>query len=157
MLQLDKLTRITKKSKRKGRGGDRGGTSGRGNKGQRARTGGTHELGHLVEGGQMPLSRRIPRRGFSNAEFRKEYVVINLGDLEDKFKAGEEISPQILKEKRLVKGNKDVFVKVLGNGSLSKKLTIYADAFSQSAIKAIENAGGKAILTKESGSGGTTA
>ncbi len=157
MLQLDKLAKITKKTKRKGRGGDRGGTSGRGNKGQRARTGGTHELGHLFEGGQMPLSRRIPRRGFSNAEFRKEYAVINLKDLEEKFKTGDEVSLEILKEKRMVKGNKGIFVKVLGSGSLGKKLTVYADAFSQSAKQAIENAGGKAILIKEAGSGGTAA
>lgn len=154
MLQLDKLTKITEKTKRKGRGGDRGGTSGRGNKGQRARTGGTHELGPLFEGGQMPLSRRIPRRGFTNAEFRKEYAVINLSDLESKFKAGEEVTPELLREKRLVKGDR---VKVLGSGSLSKKLTVYADAFSQSAMQAIVNAGGKAILTKESGSGSTAA
>lgn len=157
MLQLEKLTQITKKTKRKGRGGDRGGTSGRGNKGQRARTGGTHELGHLFEGGQMPLSRRIPRRGFSNREFKKEYVVLNLEVLEEKFNAGDEVTLQALKDLRLVKGNKGFFVKILGNGSLTKKLTVNADAFSQSAIEAIEKAGGEAILMKEYGSGGTTA
>ena len=157
MLQLENLTRITKKTKRKGRGGDRGGTSGRGNKGQRARTGGTHKVGPLFEGGQMPLNRRIPRRGFTNREFKIEYVVLNLEVLEEKFNAGDEVTLQALKDLRLVKGNKGFFVKILGNGSLTKKLTVNADAFSQSAIKAIENAGGKAILMKESGSGGTTA
>lgn len=156
MLHLDKLTPIVKKRKKLGRGGDLGGTSGRGHKGQKARTGGRFELGPLFEGGQMPLSRRIPRRGFNNKNFRREFVAINLQDLENKFESGDIVNFETLKNKRLIKG-KDVLVKILGQGNLTKKLTVQADAFSETASEVIKKAGGTVELTKEFGRGGTTA
>lgn len=156
MLQLDKLTPLIKKRKKLGRGGDLGGTSGRGHKGQKARTGGRFELGPIFEGGQMPLSRRIPRRGFNNKNFRNEFVAINLQDLENSFEVGEIVNLETLKSKRLVKG-KGVNVKILAQGNLTKKLTVQADAFSEKAKQLIQKAGGKVELTKESERGGTTA
>ncbi|KKQ32986.1 MAG: 50S ribosomal protein L15 [candidate division TM6 bacterium GW2011_GWF2_37_49] len=156
MLHLDKLTPIIKKRKKLGRGGDLGGTSGRGHKGQKARTGGRFELGPLFEGGQMPLSRRIPRRGFNNNAFRKEFIVINLQDLENKFQTEDVVNFETLKSKNLING-KHVFVKILGQGDLTKKLTVQADAFSKTAIQAIQKAGGTVELIKEFERGGTTA
>jgi len=148
MLQLHNLKSTTKKRKRIGRGGKRGGQSGRGHKGQKARTGSRSELRPFFEGGQMPLSRRLPRRGFTNS-FKKEFVVLNLSDLEKFFQTGDEITKLVLKEKGLIKGKKLPLVKILGKGTLSKQLTIHADAFSKSAIKQIEQAKGKAQLVKE--------
>lgn len=156
MLHLEKLTPIIKKRKKLGRGGDLGGTSGRGHKGQKARTGGRFELGPLFEGGQMPLSRRIPRRGFNNKNFRKEFIAINVQYLENKFQTGDVVNFESLKRKNLIKG-KDVAVKILGQGNLTKTLTVQADAFSKTAIQVIQKAGGTVELTKEFGRGGTTA
>lgn len=156
MLQLDKLTPTVKKRKKLGRGGDLGGTSGRGHKGQKARTAGRFKVGPLFEGGQMPLSRRIPRRGFNNKLFEKKFIVINLDDLDKKFESDEVVNLDSLKNKNLVKG-KCVLVKILGQGKLSKKLTVYADAFSEKALQLIQKAGGTAVVIKESESGGTAA
>lgn len=156
MLHLDKLTPIVKKRKKLGRGGDLGGTSGRGHKGQKARTGGRFELGPIFEGGQMPLSRRIPRRGFNNKNFRKSFIGINLQDLEDKFQSGDVVNLEALKSKKLIKG-KGILVKILGQGNLTKKLTVQADAFSEKAIQVIKKAGGTVEMTKEFDRGGTTA
>ncbi|MCK4846632.1 MAG: 50S ribosomal protein L15 [Deltaproteobacteria bacterium] len=132
----------TKKIKRVGRGEGSGWgkTSGRGHKGQRSRSGGGVRPG--FEGGQMPLHRRLPKRGFTNI-FRTEYSVVNVGRLNELFKDGETITKDILKARGLIKGH-DVLVKILGNGEISIALTVTADLFSESAKKKIESAGGKA-------------
>lgn len=123
---------------RKGRGlsSGHGFTSGRGTKGQKAH--GKTRLG--FEGGQMPLYRQIPKRGFTNIN-RKEYAIVNLSTL-DRFEDGTEVTPQVLMESGIVKNLKSG-VKVLGNGKLTKKLTVKANKFSASAVSAIEAAGGK--------------
>ena len=123
---------------RKGRGlsSGHGFTSGRGTKGQKAH--GKTRLG--FEGGQMPLYRQIPKRGFTNIN-RKEYAIVNLSTL-DRFEDGTEVTPQLLMESGIVKNLKSG-VKVLGNGKLTKKLTVKANKFSASAVSAIEAAGGK--------------
>ena len=123
---------------RNGRGlsSGHGFTSGRGTKGQKAH--GKTRLG--FEGGQMPLYRQIPKRGFTNIN-RKEYAIVNLTAL-NKFDDGTEVTPQVLMESGLVKNLKSG-VKVLGSGKLEKKLTVKANKFSASAVSAIEAAGGK--------------
>lgn len=150
MIGLHKLKPLLKKRKRVGRGGKLGGTAGKGHKGQKARSGGYVRIGY--EGGQMPLYRRLPKRGFNNFEFQIETKVVNLSDLERAFEAGATIDTQALIEKGLVKmpkGIKNVAVKVLGNGKLSKKFTVSANAFSEAASKAIQDCGGEARLIKE--------
>lgn len=114
-----------------------GKTAGRGQKGQKARS--KVRLG--FEGGQMPLFRRMPKRGFNNIN-RKEYAIVNLETL-NKFEDGAEVTPALMVEAGIVKNEKDG-VKVLGNGELNKKLTVKANAFSASAKAAIEAAGGQA-------------
>lgn len=142
---LDRLSPpegAVKKKKRLGRGraSGLGKTSGRGHKGQRSRAGSGVKPG--FEGGQMPLQRRLPKRGFTNI-FRVENQCVNIGDLAGAFKAGETIDPVILVEKGMVKHRKGP-VKVLGTGEISIALTIKANAFSGTAISKIEAAGGKA-------------
>lgn len=127
--------------KRLGRGSSSGTgkTSGKGENGQNSRSGGGVRIG--FEGGQLPLYRRLPKRGFSNAMFKKTYSVINVSDL-NKFDDGTEVTPELLKEMGIVK--KELCgVKVLGNGSLDKKLTVKANKFSLSAKEKIEAKGGK--------------
>lgn len=114
-----------------------GKTAGRGQKGQKAR--GKVRLG--FEGGQMPLFRRIPKRGFKNIN-RKEYAIVNLETL-NKFEDGAEVTPALLVESGIIKDEKDG-IKVLGNGTLNKQLTVKASKFSASAKEAIESKGGKA-------------
>jgi large subunit ribosomal protein L15 len=130
-----------KKAKRVGRGvgSGHGKTSTKGHKGQKARSGGVKGPG--FEGGQMPLQRRIPKRGFTNI-FRKEYAIVNLGDLA---RAGgaDPVTPELLVEKGLIKNIKDG-VKVLGMGDFSGKITVRAHKFSKSAVDKIQAAGGKA-------------
>ena len=128
--------------KRVGRGTSSGfgKTSGRGQKGQKSRSGGGVRPG--FEGGQNPLFRRIPKRGFNNYNFRVRYAVINVSDL-NRFKDGSEITPELLKEMGLVKKQLDG-IKVLGNGTLDKKLTVKASVFSKTAKEKIEKNGGKA-------------
>lgn len=123
---------------RKGRGlsSGHGFTSGRGTKGQKAH--GKTRLG--FEGGQMPLHRQMPKRGFSNIN-RKEYAIVNLTTL-NRFDDGAEVTPAVLLENGVIKNVKSG-VKILGNGKLTKKLTVKANKFSASAVKAIEAAGGK--------------
>ena len=123
---------------RKGRGlsSGHGFTSGRGTKGQKAH--GKTRLG--FEGGQMPLYRQIPKRGFTNIN-RKEYAIVNWASL-NKFDDGTEVTPQLLMESGLVKNLKSD-IKILGSGKLEKKLTVKANKFSASAVSAIEAAGGK--------------
>ena len=140
--ELKFTTGSNKNRKRVGRGigSGHGKTSGRGQKGQNARSGGGVRVG--FEGGQNPLVFRIAKRGFNNYEFATRYAVINISDLE-KFEDGAEITPELLKEMGIVKDMKDG-LKVLGNGELTKKLTVNANKFSKVAKEKIENAGGKA-------------
>lgn len=102
------------------------------------------------EGGQIPLARRIPKRGFNNFEFQKEVAIINLDDLEREFKEGTHITKELLKAQGLCKGHRNPFIKILGNGELSKKFVIQGDAFSKNAIEKIKRCGGEVQLTKES-------
>ena len=131
-----------KKSRRVGRGPGSGRqkTSGRGHKGQLAGAGYTRKRG--FEGGQMPLHRRVPKRGFNNV-FRKEYAEVNLDRLEKISKA--EVTPKDMVEAGLIKKESE-HVKVLGRGTVSSARTVHAHKFSQSAQKKIENAGGKIVL-----------
>ena len=122
----------------RGPGSGSGKTAGRGHKGQKSRSGFSRRFG--FEGGQMPLVRRIPKRGFTNI-FRTEVQVVNLRDLERVFDAGETVTPEELAERGLVRRS-DGVVKVLGTGSLSKKLVVQAHRFSASAKTQIEAAGG---------------
>ena len=132
----------TKVSKRLGRGtsSGHGKTSGKGHKGQNARSGGGVRA--VFEGGQLPLYRRLPKRGFTNARFKVEYATINMTDL-NKFEDGAVITPELLKEMGLVKKQLSG-IKVLGNGTLEKKVNIKAHAFSAKALEQIEKLGGKA-------------
>lgn len=123
----------------RGHGSGNGKTAGKGHKGQNARSGGGVRLG--FEGGQTPLSRRLPKRGFTNFN-RKEYAIVNVESL-NVFEDGTVVTPELLKETGLVKKELDG-VKVLGNGELTKKLTVQANKFSASATTVIEQAGGKA-------------
>lgn len=119
-----------------------GKTSGKGHKGQKARSGGSIRLG--FEGGQMPLIRRLPKRGFNNAAFHKNYAVVNLDDLNE-FKAGTVVNEQLLRESKLVRG--DVAgIKILGNGELKHALKIEADKISAGARAKIDKAGGTIAL-----------
>lgn len=154
MLQLSKLDKLTKNRKRIGRGGDRGGTSGRGHKGQKSRTSGN--LKAFFEGGQMPLPRRLPKRGFTNI-FKKDVRHVNVSDLEVKFEAGDIVNKAALCEKGIFKGRKKYFVKILGKGKLTKNLIVEADMFSKSAEAAIKKAGGKITISKEKVGGSFTA
>ncbi len=131
-----------KERKRVGRGvaTGNGKTAGKGHKGQNARSGGGVRPG--FEGGQLPLFRRLPKRGFSNAPFKIEYATINVSDLE-KFEDGAVVTPELLKEMGILKQQLDG-VKVLGNGELTKKITVKANRFSKTAVEKIEKMGGKA-------------
>ncbi len=128
--------------KRLGRGSSSGTgkTSGRGENGQNSRSGGGVRVG--FEGGQLPLYRRLPKRGFSNAMFKKTYAVINVSDL-NMFEDGTEVTPELLFEMGIIKKQLSG-IKVLGNGELTKKLTVRAHKFSNIAKEKIEAAGGKA-------------
>ncbi len=127
-----------KKKKRVGRGigSGHGKTSTRGHKGQKARSGGAKGPG--FEGGQMPLQRRLPKRGFTNSPFRKEYAIVNLRDLERL--SLDEITPEILLEKGVIKDLKDG-LKILGDGSITRPVKIKAHAFSRSAIERLKAVG----------------
>jgi large subunit ribosomal protein L15 len=123
----------------RGQGSGLGGTAGKGNKGQQSRSGGKTYPG--FEGGQMPLYRRLPHRGFTNI-FRKEWQVVNLRDLEDKFEKGETVDGVSLMARGLVK-KAEGLVKILGMGDITKALTVSVDKVSASAKEKIEKAGGK--------------
>jgi large subunit ribosomal protein L15 len=122
----------------RGRGSGHGTTAGRGGKGQTARTGSS--IPAWFEGGQMPLIRRLPKRGFTNI-FKKNYAIINI-ELLDRFESGQEVTPALLVSQGLIRSRNDG-VKVLGTGALTKTLTVHAHKFSQSAAAKIEAAGGK--------------
>jgi len=138
--ELKPAVGATKKSKRVGRGpgSGNGKTAGKGHKGQKARSGGVKGAG--FEGGQMPLQRRIPKRGFTNI-FRKEYAVVNLKDLEAS--GTDTVTPETLMQRGLIKDMK-AGLKVLGAGEVKAKLTVRAHKFSKSAVEKIQAAGGKA-------------
>lgn len=131
-----------KNKKRVGRGSGSGlgTTAGKGHKGQKARAGGGVRSG--FEGGQMPLSRRIPKRGFSNKKFSAVYEIVNLGSLEDKYNAGEIVDINTLRDRNLIKGNKGA-VKILGEGEFTKKLIFIVDKISESALSKIKGVGGE--------------
>ena len=142
-MKLNELTytegaRQTRKRIGRGHGSGNGKTAGKGHKGQNARSGGGVRLG--FEGGQTPLSRRLPKRGFTNFN-RKEFAIVNVESL-NVFEEGTVVTPELLKETGLVKKELDG-IKVLGNGELTKALTVQANKFSASAITVIEQAGGK--------------
>ena len=132
-------SRKSRKRVGRGTGSGTGKTSGRGQKGQKSRSGGNPHP--WFEGGQMPLYRRLPKRGFTNI-FRKEYEIVNLAQL-----AGlgmkDPITPEVMKGKRMIRNSKSV--KILGNGELSDAVTVHAHKFSRSAIDKIEKSGGKVI------------
>ncbi|NNM55041.1 MAG: 50S ribosomal protein L15 [Spirochaetales bacterium] len=131
----------------RGRSSGTGGTSGRGNKGQKSRSGGGVRLG--FEGGQTPLFRRLPSRGFSNAYFKVDYTVINLSDLERVYSSGETVDYNTLVAKGLVKKS-ETLVKLLATGSLTKKLTVSVDKVSEAAKSAVEKAGGTVTAVQNS-------
>ena len=132
-----------KKPKRVGRGSSSGlgTTAGKGNKGQQSRSGKAAPYVGF-EGGQMPLYRRIARKGFSNYPFKKEYVCINVGELEAKFADGETVDKGTLAAKGLISKTSASLVKILGNGDIKKKLSVDVDKISESAKAKIEKAGG---------------
>ena len=137
-----------KKKRIVGRGSSSGlgSTAGRGNKGQQSRSGGKVYIG--FEGGQMPLYRRVARRGFSNAVFREDYTIFNLSSLEACFADGETVNRESLIAKGLLK-KKKALIKVLANGHLSRKLTVDVDKVSASAKEKIERAGGTVVQAAE--------
>jgi len=148
-MKLSELTpNIGSKHKKKrvgrGPGSGHGGTSCRGTKGQRSRSGGGVRLG--FEGGQMPLIRRLPKRGFTRI-FKKEYNIVNLRSLEEKFSDNEEVTASTLKEKGLVK--KGLPIKILGSGEITKKLMVKVAGFSKSAREKILKAGGSVEILEK--------
>ena len=138
-----------KKPKRVGRGSSSGlgTTAGKGNKGQQSRSGGKTYVG--FEGGQMPLYRRIAHKGFSNYPFKKEYVCINVDQLEAKYNDGETVNKETLVTKGFISSKETSMIKVLGNGDITKKLTVDVEKVSASAKEKIEKAGGS-VKTAES-------
>jgi large subunit ribosomal protein L15 len=137
-LKPKKGARHAKKRVGRGPGSGHGKTAARGEKGQKSRSGYSRMLG--FEGGQMPLHRRLPKRGFTNI-FKKEHAVVNVSDLE-RFDNGATVDESMLRKAGLIKGQTPHGIKVLGDGELSKKLTVQAAKFSASARKQIEAAGG---------------
>ena len=145
-MSLDKLkpadrSKFKKKRVGRGPGSGLGKTSGRGHKGAQSRSGYAFKRG--FEGGQMPLHRRVPKRGFFNL-FRVEYAVVNLDTLAERFEAGAVVTPEVLREQGLVKGAPGQPVKVLARGDIAKALTIRAHKFSGKAAEKIAAAGGTA-------------
>jgi len=145
-MNLDDVNRgIHRRKRRKrvgrGTGSGRGKTCGRGHKGQGSRSG--FSMHPTFEGGQMPLVRRVPKRGFHN-RWADQVAIVNLADLEARFDDGDEVNPESLRAKNLAKGRYDL-LKVLGNGRLTKKLKVSAHRFSRQAKEKIEQAGGEAV------------
>ena len=140
-MKLNELNNLEAKNRKRigrGPGSGHGKTAGKGHKGQNARSGGGVRPG--FEGGQLPLYRRLSKRGFNNYNFRTTYAIINVADLE-KFKEGTVINKELLVKEGLVTKELDG-IKVLGNGTLTKKLTVKANKFSETAKKKIEDVGG---------------
>jgi large subunit ribosomal protein L15 len=136
-LKPKKGSKHARKRVGRGPGSGQGKTAGRGEKGQKSRSGYSSQLG--FEGGQMPLQRRLPKRGFTNI-FKKHHAVVNVSELE-RFDNGATVDEQALRKAGLIKGQNDG-IKILGDGKLTKKLTVHASKFSESARKQIEAAGG---------------
>ena len=137
-----------KKRKRVGRGigSGHGKTASKGHKGHSSRQG--FKIGPLFEGGQMPLARRVPKRGFVNGAFKKDYAIVNLAALEACYEAGVVVDEAALRARGLVKGRHDDGVKILGDGALTKTLTVHAHKFSASAAAKIAEAGGRAVVVQ---------
>lgn len=137
---------INKRKKRRrvgrGPGSGHGKTSGRGHKGQGSRAGSSKHP--TFQGGAMPMVRRVPKRGFNN-RWAQTIVIVNIGELQDAFKSGDEVSPETLRKNNLAKGRYDQ-LKILGEGELKKKLNVSAHRFSKSALEKIEKAGGTATV-----------
>ena len=135
-----------KKRKRVGRGigSGHGKTSSKGHKGHSSRQGFKQNL--LSEGGQTPIIRRVPKRGFFNGFFKKDFAIVNLSALEACFEAGAAIDEAALRARGLVKGRHDDGVKILGDGTLTKALTVHAQKFSGSAVEKLAAAGGQAVV-----------
>jgi large subunit ribosomal protein L15 len=135
-----------KKRKRIGRGigSGHGKTASKGHKGHSSRQG--FKLSPLSEGGQMPLARRVPKRGFVNGAFRKDFAIVNLSALEACYEAGAVVDEAALRTRGLVKGRHDDGVKILGDGDLTKALTVHAAKFSASAAAKIAAAGGQTVV-----------
>jgi len=129
----------------RGIGSGIGKTAGRGHKGQKSRAGGFHKVG--FEGGQMPLQRRLPKRGFTNI-FKKQWIEISLAKIEASFDAGDDVTPEVLHERGLIKKAKHDLV-ILGNGDITKSLKISAHRFTKAAKEKIEKAGGSANEIKK--------
>src|SRR5574344_524724 len=143
-MKLHELNALPEAKRKKivgrGPGSGMGKTSTRGEKGQNSRSG--VSIKPWFQGGQSPLYRRLPKRGFNNAQFTTRYAVINLSDLNKYFKDGDVVTPEVLKEKGIIK-NQLSGIKVLANGTLEHKLTVKANRFSSVAVTKIEDAGGK--------------
>ena len=135
-----------KKRKRIGRGvgSGHGKTSGKGHKGHSSRQG--FKISPIFEGGQMPLARRVPKRGFVNGAFKKSYVVVNLAALEERYDAGSVVDEKALRALGLVKGQEHDGIKILGTGAITKPLEVHATKFSASAAAKIASAGGKTVI-----------
>ena len=138
-LERNRAARHERRRVGRGMGSGLGKTSGRGEKGQKARSG--VSIKATFEGGQLPLYRRLPKRGFSNSDFKIKYATINVSDL-NRFADGTVVTPELLKDVGLLKNQLDG-VKVLGDGELEKKLTVKAHKFSESAVEKIEKSGSK--------------
>ncbi|MEE9296489.1 MAG: 50S ribosomal protein L15 [Phycisphaerae bacterium] len=145
LAQITKLAGAHKRPRRVGRGtgSGRGKTCGRGHKGAGSRAGFKRRA--LSEGGQMPLFRRLPKRGFNNAKFATRYNIVNVKDLEERFDAGAHVTPAALMDAGLIR-HKKLAVKILGSGELVKKITVEADRFSKQAADKIKAAGGEVKL-----------
>lgn len=143
-MKLNELSKLPEAKVRKrvgrGPGSGMGKTSTRGENGQKSRSGAS--IKPWFQGGQSPLYRRIPKRGFNNARFETKYATINLSDLNKFFKDGDVVTPELLKERGIIKKQLNG-IKVLGNGELERKLTVKANRFSSAAVTKIERAGGK--------------
>jgi large subunit ribosomal protein L15 len=141
---------IAKRKKRKrigrGIGSGNGKTAGKGHKGHKSRQGA--KMNPLFEGGQMPLARRIPKRGFVNGAFKKNFAILNLDSLEVAFEPGSVVDEATLRARGLVKGRHDDGVKILGDGELTKPLIVHAQKFSESAFAKITAAGGQAVVVE---------
>jgi large subunit ribosomal protein L15 len=135
-----------KKRKRIGRGigSGHGKTATKGHKGHSSRQG--FKQNSLSEGGQMPLARRVPKRGFANGAFRKDYAIVNLSSLDACYEAGAVVDEAALRARGLVKGRHDDGVKILGDGALTKAITVHAARFSASAVAKLNEAGGRAVV-----------
>ncbi|MCM8814866.1 MAG: 50S ribosomal protein L15 [Candidatus Omnitrophica bacterium] len=145
-LKPTKGSKHKKKIVGRGHGSGHGQQSTRGHKGHKARSG--YRLVGNFEGGQMPLIRRIPKRGFNNKAFKVQVQEVNIGLLNTKFTDGSIVNPEVLMEKRIIK-KKDLPVKILGKGKIEKKIEVHAHAFSKKAREAIEKVGGSIVILKK--------